>query len=102
MSTLLPLPAWAIAKVDQKLALMESTLPLLPKAAAIVTALTEPPEDATPEQFKTWNRTCDCCETYVPPASTFYTGQLLYTHNGQRIHFSFGICEMCKVKTSGS
>lgn len=102
MSELLPIPTWAIAKIDQKLALMEPTLPLLPKQAAIITSLTEPPENPTPKQYKTWDRSCDCCGAFVPPGQNLWTGQILYIHNDQRIHFSFGLCEMCKVKTSGS
>lgn len=95
-------PPWVVAKIDQRLAKAGTVLPALPVNAVILMALTEPPDNCTPAQYKTWDRSCDCCGVYVPDTGNFYTGQSMYDHHGQRIRFTFGVCEMCKVKTTGA
>ena len=88
------LPAWLQAKVDQRMALVAEAVPAA-DWPVIVTPLSEAPEDATPEQRRRWDRTCDCCGRYCPyPREDFYTGQLQRTRpDGVLVLMFFGVCK---------
>lgn len=102
MTTRIPNPPWLVAKADQRVASVEHLLPLVPVDAHVLMALTEPPENCTPEQYRTWDRSCDCCGVYVPDGENLWTGHALFTMPaGHKIRFTFGICDMCKAMTSG-
>lgn len=94
-------PAWVIAKVDQRLALMDEVLgPAvagLDEYAAVMTPLTEPGENATPAEMLRWERACDNCDRYC--RDEFYTGHYRVEHKGTKVIFTFGSCPACKDLT---
>jgi hypothetical protein len=97
-------PAWLIAKIDQRLALLDETK--LPQSlqsdvwnqaavTAIVMALEEPDEDATPEQRAAWERQCDNCGTDCS-TTDFYTGHIQKVKGTVTVLITFGVCPTCK------
>lgn len=88
-------PSWLTAKVDQRLALMEDHIPMESVGdALIVSMLTEPPPNATPEQMEVWERSCDNCGKHCP--GDFYTGHVSRTLHGKPVRITFGVCPSCK------
>lgn len=89
-------PAWLVSKVDQRVALMKEKLPTraVAKADIVMTALNEPPEGATPEEWALWERACDNCGTYCEDG--FYTGHVTVEVHGRQAIITFGVCEKCK------
>lgn len=89
-------PAWLVAAVDQRLALMLDHLPPLTRpgpGTVIMTPLSEPNENATAEEWARWERTCDRCHTYVPDDEPFYTGHVQREHrDGFTVVVMFGVC----------
>jgi hypothetical protein len=95
------IPAWVVAKVDQRLALMADMLsrfgnpaPALAEYGLMMTPLSEPDEGATPDEYKIWDRSCDNCGRYCP--GDFFTGSVTRTKWGTQIVFTFGTCPECK------
>jgi hypothetical protein len=88
-------PAWLTHLVDQRMALInDKATPLLPEHALVMTPLTEPPEGATEAQYRRWDRTCDCCQTFCPPGKDFYTGHLVRElSDGRPVYMTFGVCK---------
>lgn len=88
-------PPWLVAKVDERLAAMEASLPsVIPDdylPSIIMTLLTEPEED-TPEALAKWERTCDKCGRLVPDDEEFFTGQLVREFHGRQTLMTFGLC----------
>lgn len=98
MSTTDPdLPAWLTAKVDQRLAMFEQVLGgQLEQLHIVMAPLSEPDEDASPEEFEQWDRTCDNCGRYCKEPLEFYTGGVVrYLKDGQPVHLTFGVCKDC-------
>lgn len=73
------LPAKLVAMIDQRVAFIkEQTKDVgFGLANTIVSALTEPDENASDLDYERWERTCDMCGTYVPPEASFYNGAVL-------------------------
>lgn len=92
------LPTWLIAKVDQRLALMEQALKDEPEQAQLIMSpLTEPRPGATRVEYLRWDRSCDGCGKYCPNSDDFYTGHLIRNlRNGQPVYLTFGVCADCK------
>jgi hypothetical protein len=90
---------WLKAALDQRLAGLEERMP--PGVAAILgfdivtLTLTEPAEDATPEEIKKWDETCDHCGKYVP--GELYSGRGTWERAGTPVIIFFGCCADCKV-----
>ena len=96
-------PSWLTAKVDQRLALMVTTIsafgdptPALDKYTIMMTLLTEPPEGSTPGDIAKWERTCDNCGRYCSDDEAFFTGTTVRERWGTQILFTFGSCSKCK------
>jgi hypothetical protein len=93
-------PAWLMAAVDQRIALMDEIAGDLPLLAGdrtlVMTPLTEPKEGATQEEFEAWNRMCDRCGKDCR-GSDFYTGHLHRMWKGTKLLFTFGVCPECKA-----
>jgi hypothetical protein len=93
-------PAWLLAKVDQRLALMKDKLDspegrlALSVMDVVLTPLVEPPEGSTKEQFERWDRTCDNCGKYCP--TTLFTGHVIRQFMGTKVNMMFGVCPECK------
>lgn len=99
MSTTIQEPPWLLAKVDQRLALIRPGLELaelMGDTTVVMTTLTEPPPNATPEQAKRWDRTCDCCGEYCP--TTLWTGHVQRVEFGSQVIIVFGVCPTCKER----
>lgn len=91
-------PAWLVAKVDQRLALMDEFLRQLEfNHELIMTPLDEPPEGASEAQFRKWDRTCDNCGRYCK--GRFYTGNVVRELHGKQVVITFGVCPRCKEAT---
>jgi hypothetical protein len=91
-------PAWLLAKVDQRLALMREKLgdegiTLLGLADVVITPLTEPPENATQQQIATWDKSCDNCGRLCP--TRLVTGQVVRMLDKIQVTFFFGACPRC-------
>ena len=92
---------WLQAKVDQRLALMQSmigsvgTVKML-GPTAVFTPLTEPPEGASNLEFTRWDHTCDNCGTYDP--ARFQTGHVQRKWHGIDVIIAFGVCHRCKME----
>jgi len=115
-------PAWLIAAVDQRLALMEEAIgetvaegiemfhaltgyrpgedvDVVSKVMAgdiMMTPLTEPREGASKEELDRWERSCDNCGTWCPDGQLFFTGQMVRDFHGSQVIIIFGMCPLCK------
>ena len=91
-------PAWLVALIDQRLALVEDKLGEVPAVTHMVmTPLTEPREDATQREYDEWDRTCDSCRKFQPNGKNFYTGHIVrQLKSGLMVYMTFGVCESCK------
>lgn len=89
-----PEPAWLVAMVDQRLALMADMLPpgAIGEHTVIVTPLAEPPENATARDIRKWENSCDNCGQYRRDLQTYST---VREHDGVPVEFVFGACERC-------
>jgi hypothetical protein len=95
------IPIWLDAKVDQRLAQMQEAMPIPVMAAAtgahvIMVTLTEPDEDATPEQIQQWNLTCDNCGKVDP---VLHTGHMERRVDGVLVVITMGACASCLSAT---
>jgi hypothetical protein len=99
-------PAWLIAKIDQRLALMTDVieqrigLGMLSEFAGdkalVMAQLSEPDENATQEERDRWEYTCDNCGAYCPYPVPFYTGHAMRTIGPAQVLIAFGACQRCK------
>ena len=91
-------PPWLAAKIDQRMALLEQAVGNKTLDVSLVmTPLTEPREGASDAEHQRWDRSCDNCGRYCPPAADFYTGHVVrFLSNGTRVYISFGVCINCK------
>lgn len=96
-------PPWLLAKVDQRLALMEHEIgkvtgerPNFTGYSLVMTSVTEPDEDVTPEQFEIWDKSCDNCGRYCP--TTLWTGHVTRFTWDVQVILTFGVCPQCKAK----
>jgi hypothetical protein len=93
-------PAWLLAKVDQRLTLMREKVgepEVFKKLGApdlILTPLSEPLTEPTPEQLERWDRTCDNCGKYCP--HDLWTGSVSRDWGGLQVVMTFGVCPDCK------
>jgi hypothetical protein len=95
-------PAWLKAALDQRVAKLKDMLPWgVAKAMGmdvILLGLTEPAEDATDEERKVWDETCDNCGKHVP--GQLYSGRGAYLTGDDEttvtIVVTFGCCATCK------
>ena len=92
-------PAWLVAKVDQRLALMQQAtggpgLFELDDKTVVLLTLTEPGPGATPADFERWDKTCDNCGHYCP--SSLYTGHVTREWGKIQAIITFGVCPSCK------
>jgi len=91
-------PAWLTAKIDQRLARMTESLDVdineLTNFALLL--LTEPPDDASPEEVARWEYTCDNCGTYCPEPVPFFTGHSIRFLGPTQVAITYGICGPCK------
>jgi len=87
-------PAWLVAAVDQRLALMREMIPLeaIGEHTIIVTPLAEPPENASARDIKRWENACDNCGQYRRNLKVYSTKRDLH---GIPVEFTFGACERC-------
>jgi hypothetical protein len=88
-------PAWLVAAVDQRVALMKDHIP--PAAFGgydvVETMLTEPPEGASKETFRRWDESCDHCGTYLPGG--LYFGVSKRDIGGHTVSITFAACARC-------
>ena len=91
------LPPWAIAAIDQRVELLGAIIPFAKKGEvdSVITPLTEPPEDASKEQYEKWDRACDNCGRFVPEGEQLMTGHCSLVRNGVKIIVTFGACQTC-------
>lgn len=89
------MPAWLLAAVDQRVALMTEHMPEMPFDGIIVTPLTEPPEGATDQQHASWDKSCDNCGTYR--VWDLKCGEVTRMFRGSELHIMFGACPDCAV-----
>lgn len=90
-------PAWLISLVDQRMALVEESVGKMPPASLPTIVMTPLCEQPSIIDFDRWNRSCDCCGTYCPPADHFYGGHITRTlRNGIPVNMTFGVCQSCK------
>ena len=99
-------PAWLLAAVDQRLALMKEAAhdAGMPPGKAfgdyelVTTPLTEPREGATKAEFDRWDRSCDNCGVFCPKYGEpiLYTGHINRELGGARVVITFGACAKCK------
>src|SRR3982751_2310442 len=91
-----PIPAWLDAKVDQRLAAMKTVMgrDLKTPMALIMTPLSEPGPNASPLEYKYWERSCDNCGRYC--SGEFSTGHVIRHEFGTQVMFVFGVCPSCK------
>lgn len=61
-----PEPPWLQAKVDQKIAHLQASIPteMLLLTHIVVTPLTEPPPGSNQFLKRAWDKMCDNCNTY--------------------------------------
>lgn len=97
MNKVIKEPAWLLAKVDQRLALMKQVLAPaereLTNYGVIMTPLTEPREGATAKEMAHWDNACDNCDRYVP--DTIVTGSVIRRLFGLKVNITFGACPEC-------
>lgn len=95
-------PAWLVALIDQRIALMDELAGDLPQLAdantIVMTPLTEPREGASEEEFAIWNRQCDRCKADCR-GKDFYTGHMHRAWKGMKLLFTFGVCAACKEES---
>lgn len=95
MAELLDEPAWLVAMLDQRIALVldkfADQMDILRNMDMCMLTLTEPPEHETIER---WERTCDRCGTYVP-GEGLMLGSALRTAQGIRFVVTLACCEPC-------
>lgn len=94
-------PGWLTAAADQRLALMQETVPpeVLAEDAPIVMAmLTEPSDDLDRQERERWERTCDNCGAYTPEGQVFYTGHVTRYLFGAPVMITYGACFRCSGK----
>lgn len=97
-----PEPAWLLAKVDQRLALMKEALGelgirrLKSYTGVIITPVSEPAEDASLAEYERWEHSCDNCGKYCP--DSMWTGTVERELSGARVYISFGACPTCAGK----
>ena len=97
-------PAWLRAKIDQRLALMAEVTggpENFTGMEIVAMTLTEPGEDCTDAEFTRWERTCDSCGNYCPPAEPFYSGQRMEPWGPTKVLIIWGECHPCKVRDAG-
>lgn len=94
-------PAWLTAKVDQRLALIQTAM----LAAAdstdpdfVMTYLDEGGQ-MSDEERERWERTCDNCGRYCAANDDFWTGHVLRQVEGRQVMLAFGVCADCKDQT---
>lgn len=97
MSTIeLPKPAWLVAALDQLLARLDQTtggaLATLGFDVVLI-PLTEPPENATPQEHARWEYTCDNCGLYSK--EELRTGTVGLDHHGLQLVVGLGACQTC-------
>lgn len=98
MATDKDFPAWFIALVDQRMALVQEALGdlTLDKLEVVMVPLTEPAPDASEAELTYWERRCDHCGKYCKDETPFYTGHIVKAmRNGKLVHLMFGMCEPC-------
>lgn len=91
-------PAWVQAAVDQRIAAMKPFLAEIkkfPERTVILTPLSEPPDEADDHARLLWERTCDCCNYFVPPERKFFTGHMEHEMTDKNIVLvlTLGVCE---------
>lgn len=87
-------PSWLKAKIDQRLALLKDAIQLqqLAGIGIVMTSLTEPPEDASEEEYKAWDESCDNCGK----VGGIYTGHATIDVGLVQVVITFGSCPECK------
>lgn len=90
----MPAPAWLVAAVDQRLALLEEKFSNIPLTRTLVMSpLEEPLEGATEEEYQQWERSCSHCKVYCPPETKFRTGHAeAMLKSGTPVLLCFGVC----------
>lgn len=63
--------------------------------AVVMTTLTEPPDDATDEDRRRWDRSCDLCGTWCPEDTEFWTGSTTPPGQPVQVIVTFGVCGPC-------
>ena len=91
-------PAWLVAMIDQRLALMEDHIGNTADVPAnvVMTPLSEPEHEMGSEEFERWDRTCDHCGRYCPEPEQFYTGHSVRVRGQVQVIFNFGVCPTCR------
>lgn len=96
MSESLHTPTWLTAAVDQRLAFFNEKAGHgrpIPGIDVIIMSLTEPPPNATQEDYIRWDHSCDNCGKVCP--MDLRCGAVNRIVNGQRAHVTFGCCDEC-------
>jgi hypothetical protein len=88
-------PAWLVAAVDQRLALlMEKLDGTMPEGVQVLmTPLTEPEEFATKLDMEFWDKSCDHCRKHCP--GFLLTGNVVREAFGLPVNITFGACRAC-------
>lgn len=93
-------PAWLIAKIDQRLAELDTltgnVLPALVKLqdyAMVLLPLSEPAEGACSVERERWEHTCDHCGKYGP--GTMRCGHVEKLHREIPVVVTLGACPEC-------
>lgn len=93
------LPPWLLSAIDQRLAVLEHELPpgIFEASDHIITPLSVPPLDHTPEDHIRWERSCDCCNTHCPEHGQppFYITSIELAFKNKSIVVTFGVCDDC-------
>lgn len=89
-----PEPAWLVAALDQKVALIQEQMSPFDLPAPIVLTHLSEPED-TGISAAEWERTCDNCGAYCPPGAGFYLGQAVRYLGSTQVLISYGSCPTC-------
>jgi hypothetical protein len=97
-------PAWAVAAVDQRIAMMMDhpgspfkIMDLEAEIGIVMLMLTEPREGATIAEINTWENACDNCGTWCQDG--VLTGVVQREIKGIQVAVVFGSCVDCAGET---
>jgi len=87
---------WMREKIAERLSLAMPTLRVAKAThyALVMIPLTEPDEDASEGERDIWEFACDRCGADCR-GKDFHTGAVTVEPEGQRVTFTFGLCEAC-------